>query len=99
MNTHRVVITGVGLSSPIGDSLEAVSASLRENRGGVIRMEGWEKLNGLSTRLGAVCKTDLTVLPKKRTRTMGRVALLSTWATAKAIEDAHISQELLSNTR
>ncbi|MBI5548289.1 MAG: beta-ketoacyl-ACP synthase [Deltaproteobacteria bacterium] len=99
MNTHRVVITGVGLTSPIGDSLDEVSRSLREGRTGIVRMEGWEQLQGLVTRLGAPCKADLSVLPKKRTRTMGRVALLSTWATQKAVDDAGLSQEILSNTR
>ena len=97
--THRVVITGLGLSSPIGDSLEEVSRSLREGRSGVVRMEGWDQLEGFATRLGAVCKTDLSILPKKRTRTMGRVALLATWATTRAVEDAGLSQEILSNSR
>lgn len=99
MSTHRVVITGVGLTSPIGDSLDEVSKSLREDRSGVVRMEGWDQLAGFNTRLGAVCNTDLSVLPKKRTRTMGRVALLSTWATGKAIEDAGLTQEILSSSR
>jgi len=99
MSTHRVVITGIGLTSPIGDSLDAVSRSLRELRGGVRRMEGWDELEGFATRLGATCSPDLSVLPKKRTRTMGRVALLSTWATAKAVEDSGLSQEILSNSR
>jgi 3-oxoacyl-[acyl-carrier-protein] synthase II len=97
MSTHRVVITGVGLTSPIGDSLEEVSRSLREGRSGIVKMEGWEQLEGFNTRLGAVCNTDLSGLPKKRVRTMGRVALLSTWATAKAVEDAGLGQEILSS--
>jgi len=43
---------------------------------------------GMKTRLGAPASPDLSGLEKKRTRTMGRVALLSTWATRNAIADA-----------
>jgi len=99
MNTRRVVITGVGLTSPIGNSLDEVSKSLREVKGGIVRMEGWDQIEGFTARLGAVCSPDFSILSKKKTRTMGRVALLSTWATTKAIEDAGLGQELLSNTR
>ncbi|MGC4117627.1 MAG: beta-ketoacyl-ACP synthase [Myxococcales bacterium] len=99
MSTHRVVITGIGLTSPIGDSLDAVSRSLRENKSGIVKMEGWDQLEGFNTRLGAVCNTDLSILPKKKTRTMGRVAMLSTWATTKAVEDSQLPADALSNPR
>jgi 3-oxoacyl-[acyl-carrier-protein] synthase II len=94
-----VVITGMALTSPIGNSLDEVSKSLRENRAGVVRMEGWDAIANLSTRLGAVSHVDLSELPKKKTRTMGRVALLATWATQRAIADAGIDQETLSGGR
>ena len=93
----RVVITGVGVASPIGNSMDEVSRSLREDRSGVRIIPSFGEVEGLRTRLGAPVELDLSGLSKKRTRTMGRVALLSTWATQKAIDDAGIDQELLSS--
>lgn len=93
----RVVITGVGVASPIGNSMDEVSRSLREDRSGVRIIPSFGEVEGLRTRLGAPVELDLSGLSKKRTRTMGRVALLSTWATQRAIDDAGIDQELLSS--
>jgi 3-oxoacyl-[acyl-carrier-protein] synthase II len=92
-----VVITGVGITSPIGNSMDEVSRSLREDRSGVRVVPAFGEVDGLRTRLGAPVEVDLSALPKKRTRTMGRVALLSTWATQRAIEDAGLDQALLSS--
>ena len=99
MTLRRVVITGIGLASPIGNSLDEVSSALQTGKSGVRFMDDWEGISGLSTRLGAPCEVDLSCLPKKKTRTMGRVALLSTWATQKAIDDAGLQAEQLSNPR
>jgi 3-oxoacyl-[acyl-carrier-protein] synthase II len=93
----RVVITGVGIASPIGNSMDEVSRSLREDRSGVRIIPSFGEVEGLRTRLGAPVELDLSGLSKKRTRTMGRVALLSTWATQQAIDDAGIDQALLSS--
>jgi len=93
----RVVITGVGITSPIGNSIDEVSRGLREDRSGVRVVPAFGEVEGLRTRLGAPAEVDLSALPKKRTRTMGRVALLSTWATQRAIEDAGLGQDLLSS--
>lgn len=97
MSGRRVVITGVGLTSPIGNSFDEVSRSLRDDRSGVRVVPQFGEIQSMQTRLGAPVEVDLSALPKKRTRTMGRVALLSTWATQKALEDAGIDKELLSS--
>ncbi len=99
MTGHRVVITGVGIASPIGNSLEAVSQSLRGDRSGVQVFPRIAGITGMKTRVGAPVDVDLSVLPRKRTRTMGRVALLSTWATQQAITDSGLEPDLLSSGR
>jgi 3-oxoacyl-[acyl-carrier-protein] synthase II len=99
MSQRRVVVTGVGLASPIGNSLEEVSRALREVRGGVRVVPRFAEIAQMRTRLGAPVEVDLSVLPKKRTRTMGRVALLSTWATQRAIDDAGLDAAVLSSGR
>ena len=94
---NRVVITGVGLTSPLGESLDGVSSALREGRGGVRVLPWLAGYTGMKTRVGALAAPDLSGLEKKRTRTMGRVALLSTFATTKAIADAGLDAEYLSS--
>ena len=50
--SHRVVITGIGLTSPIGHSLDEVSTALQEGRHGISTQPGWDKVEQLQTPLG-----------------------------------------------
>jgi 3-oxoacyl-[acyl-carrier-protein] synthase II len=98
--TRRVVITGVGLTSPIGNDLASVSAALREGRHGIRAMPEWSGIQALATRVGApVDDLDLSSFPRKKIRTMGRVSLLSTYATDQAVEDAGLDPEALASGR
>jgi len=98
--SRRVAITGVGLSSPIGSSLEAVSESLREGRHGIERIEEYAEVGEMVTRLGArVPETFRKRWPRKTMRSMGRVAQLATAATEAATADAGLDEETLTNGR
>jgi 3-oxoacyl-[acyl-carrier-protein] synthase II len=92
----RVVVTGIGLTSPIGHDLASVTAALRNGQHGIIRMPEWDAVAGLGTRLAAVA-TDapLSQYSRKQVRTMGRVAQLATYATEQAVKDAGLSPEIL----
>ena len=48
---RRVVVTGIGLASPIGNDLRTATAALREGRHGIVTMPEWAEVQGLSTRL------------------------------------------------
>jgi 3-oxoacyl-[acyl-carrier-protein] synthase II len=96
-NGHRVVITGVGLTSPIGNSMDEVALALKESRGGIKPYPALAEIAGMKTRLAAPVAPDLSVLPRKRIRTMGRVALLSAWATQRAIDDSGLAAETISS--
>ena len=88
--TNRVVITGVGAYSPIGNDWATIEASLRALRSGVCHMPEWEEYEGLNTKLGAPV-TDFELpasFTRKRTRSMGRVAMLATAASERALTDA-----------
>ena len=54
--SRRVVITGLGLASPIGNDLDTVSKSLQELRHGIEVQPEWAQIGNLSTRLGASVK-------------------------------------------
>ena len=72
MSRRRVVVTGMGLTSPIGDAPERVARALREQRHGIVQMPHWDEVKGLETRLAAPAgSVDLSALPRKKTRTMG----------------------------
>lgn len=98
MSGRRVVITGIGLASPIGNDLPTVSDALRNDRHGIRFKPEWDKVSGLATRLGAdVVDFDMSNIPRKKARSMGRVSLLATFATDRALKDASLDEELLKS--
>ena len=88
--SNRVVITGIGAFSPIGNDWPTIEANLRALESGVCHMPEWEQYEGLNTKLGAPVKEfELPAnFTRKRTRSMGRVAMLATAASQHALEDA-----------
>lgn len=76
--------------SPIGDGWNEMANALRAGRSGIRRMTEWDVYDGLNTRLGG--RVDGPDLPahftRKRTRTMGRVSLLATLASERALAQA-----------
>ena len=88
--THRVVITGVGAYSPIGNDWPEIEANLRSRNSGVQHIDAWDEYDGLNTKLGAPIShfKAPASFTRKRTRSMGRVALLATAASEIALRDA-----------
>ena len=97
----RVFISGLGAVSPLGHSVAETISGLREGRSGVRYMPEWEIIEGLKGRLGGnVDGLDLLKrYPRKRRRTMGRVALLATYASEQAVEQAGLDAATLSSGR
>lgn len=87
---RRVVITGAGGISPLGNDWASVHAHLREYRNAVQRIDAWDVYDGLNTKLAAPAAPF--ELPshynRKTTRSMGRVALMAVRASEIALEDA-----------
>jgi len=85
----RVVVTGIGLRSPIGHTLAALRDGLLAGKSGVRAMPGWRSLDGLRTRVGAPCDgIDVSEIPRKYSRTMRRVGVLAALSVRDAITDA-----------
>ena len=97
---RRVVVTGMGIICPLGIELDAVEVAIREGKTGVRRMEDWAQVGHMLTRLAApVDAPEVAQIPRKVARLMGRVSLLSTIATERALADARIgAEELASGT-
>lgn len=93
--TRRVVVTGLGTVTALGESWEENRAGLLARKNAVAQMPEWDIFSGLNTKLATPIKNF--TLPehytRKRIRSMGRVSLLSTRATEYAIESAGLLED------
>lgn len=87
---QRVVVTGMGGVTSLGDDWHTISARMLAGENGVRQMPGWAVFNGLNTQLAA--PVDHFQLPthytRKKIRSMGRVSQLSTRASELALIQA-----------
>lgn len=92
---RRVVVTGVGAVTPIGNGLDEAWQALRQNRSGVVSRDDWKSIPNLSTRLAAPVAIDMSGQRRKDVRTMGRVGRLGVIATDQALSDSGLAAEEL----
>jgi 3-oxoacyl-[acyl-carrier-protein] synthase II len=86
----RVVVTGMGGVTALGDQWDVIETALRAGRNAVCRMPEWDFYEALHTRL-ACPVTDFSSpahYPRKKSRSMGRVALMAVRASELALTDA-----------
>jgi 3-oxoacyl-[acyl-carrier-protein] synthase II len=91
----RVVVTGMGGVTALGDTWNEVHARLRARRNAVQRMPEWDRHEMLHTRL-AVPVTHFEAqahYQRKATRSMGRVALLALRASELALGQAGLLED------
>jgi 3-oxoacyl-[acyl-carrier-protein] synthase-1 len=96
---RRVVITGLGIVSCLGNDRESVSTSLRELRSGIREIPAYAE-HGLRCHVAGVPDIDLDALiDRKLKRFMGNAAAYSYVAMRDAIADAGLSQEDVQDAR
>ncbi len=89
--SRRVVVTGMGGVTALGNTWSEVQARLRALKNAVQRMPEWDRHGELlHTRLAAPVEgfEPQAHYPRKMTRSMGRVSLLALRATELALEQA-----------
>jgi len=88
--SRRVVVTGMAGISPIGNNWPDVERALRARKNAVRHMDEWDDIVGLNTRLGVpAAPFELPAhYGRKRTRSMGRIALMACLASEWALADA-----------
>ncbi|MBN1586110.1 MAG: beta-ketoacyl-ACP synthase I [Candidatus Omnitrophica bacterium] len=90
---RRVVITGMGIVSCLGNSKEAVTQSLKEGKSGIRFEEEYNKM-GLRSQVAGWPDIDLDALvDRKLKRFMGDAAAYAYVAMQQAIEDSRLSEE------
>ena len=96
---RRVVITGIGIVSSIGNDVEAVTKSLREARSGIVAAPDYTELGFRSQVKGAV-DIDLTAhIDRKQMRFMGEGAGYAVVAMQQAVADSGLEPSDVSNSR
>ena len=96
---RRVVITGTGIVSCIGNDNATVEASLRESRSGIRAMPEFAEL-GMRSQVAGIPQIDLEALiDRKQLRFMGDAAAYAQIALAQAIAEAGLTPEQVSHPR
>jgi 3-oxoacyl-[acyl-carrier-protein] synthase-1 len=96
---RRVVVTGLGIISSIGNNKEEVAVSLREGRSGIVAEPEYAKYKFRSQVAGTL-KVDLAEhIDRKALRFMGDGAAYNYLAMQQAIEDSGLAAEDISNER
>ena len=95
----RVVVTGMGIVSCLGNDLETISAALRSGESGIRFQADFAEM-GLRSQVAGVPKIDLDAeIDRKQKRFMGDAAAYTYVAMRNAISDAGLSSEQVSHLR
>lgn len=95
---NRVVITGMGIYSCIGTSLEEVRESLYQGKSGIVLDPDRKEFGFRSGLTGVVPKPDLKNLLNRRQRiSMGEESEYAYLATMDALKQANLDEEFLNS--
>ncbi|GGD22470.1 beta-ketoacyl-ACP synthase I [Pyruvatibacter mobilis] len=96
---RRVVVTGMGIVSSIGNNVEEVTASLRAGKSGIVAEPTYAEM-GFRSQVAGTLKIDLEeALDRKTRRFMGDGAAYAYLAMQQAIADAGLEDAEISNER
>ncbi len=100
MSRRRVVVTGMGAVSPLGNTVDAAFARLNTFENCVQALGELGEYTGLNTRLG--CRTAFerpAHWTRKTTRTMGDVSMYALAATEQAIAESGLDEATIQGGR
>ncbi len=94
---NRVVVTGMGIVSPIGNNQKEVKESLLHSKSGIVFAPDYKEI-GFRSQVHGDIKIDINnFLDKKNLRFMGDGAAYTAIAMQEAITDAGLKEEIVSN--
>jgi 3-oxoacyl-[acyl-carrier-protein] synthase I len=94
---RRVVVTGMGIVSSIGNSTQEVLASLREARSGIVRAEKYAELGFRCRVHGAPSLDPEGAIDRRASRFLGGGAAWNHVAMEQAIRDAGLEEREISH--
>ena len=96
---RRVVITGMGITSCLGNDLDTVSSALREQRAGITHLADHAEV-GMRSQVGGRVDIDLDAqIDRKLKRFMSEAAAYAYIAARDAVAHAGLTPEQVSNPR
>jgi 3-oxoacyl-[acyl-carrier-protein] synthase-1 len=96
---RRVVVTGMGIVSCLGNDQDTVTGALRDGRSGIRAMPEYAEL-GLRSHVAGVPNIDLeSVIDRKLKRFMGDAAAYAYVSMRSAMEDAGLDAEQIRHPR
>lgn len=95
---RRVVVTGMGIVSSIGNNVQEVTASLREAKSGIVSAEKYKEL-GFRCQVHGAPTYDLDTVDRRVRRFMGDGAAWNFVAMQQAIADSGLEEKDVKNDR
>ncbi len=96
---RRVVITGMGVVSSIGNNISEVTEALRTGKSGIVKAEEYTE-NGFRSQIHGMPQIDITEhIDKRQLRFMGPGAAYNYIAMEEAIKDSGLEESDISNER
>jgi 3-oxoacyl-[acyl-carrier-protein] synthase-1 len=96
---RRVVITGIGIVSSLGNNRQEVTSSLHEGRSGIEYIEEYREL-GFRSQVGGTISIDPEQhIDRKLRRFMGNSAAYNYIAMQEAVADSGLTEDMVSNER
>jgi len=96
---RRVVVTGMGIVSSIGNNTQEVLAALREAKSGIVRADKYAELGFRSQVHGAPTLDPSEAVDRRAMRFLGGGAAWNHVAMEQAIRDAGLDESDVSNER
>jgi 3-oxoacyl-[acyl-carrier-protein] synthase I len=96
---RRVVVTGMGIVSSIGNNTQEVLASLREAKSGIVRADKYAELGFRCQVHGAPSLDPEEVVDRRAMRFLGGGAAWNHVAMEQAIRDSGVEETDISNVR
>lgn len=95
---RRVVITGLGSVSSLGNNVASLIESLENKQCNIRYMPEWESYEGLASMVTAPAELEnIKRIPRQVRRSMGRLSFLAAQAAEEAVRDAGLTREVLNS--
>lgn len=100
MQLKRVVITGIGVVTPLGNDVNSFIEGIEANKSSVCFMEEWTRYKGMRSHVAAPAELkDEKRIPRKFRRSMGRMSIFAAQAAEQAVADSGLTPSDMASGR